>query len=101
MESLTSGQRKYLRSQAHHLKPLVLVGKQGVTDTLIESIDENLDAHELIKVKFNEHKDEKRALSEDIATRTHGEIAGIVGHVLILYRRHKDPEKRKIDLSKA
>ena len=52
MASLSSGQRKFLCSKAHHLKPLVLVGKQGLTDTLVESVNVNLEAHELIKVRF-------------------------------------------------
>ena len=100
MESLTSSQRKYLRSQAHHLKPLVLVGKQGLTDTLVKSVDVNLDAHELIKVRFNEHKDEKKAIAAAIAERTESQLAGLIGHVAILYRQHKEPEKRKIRLDR-
>ncbi len=77
---------------------MVTVGKQGVTDALIESVSANLEAHELIKVRFNDHKDKKKGQSEEIAASTRGEIAGIVGHVLILYREHDDPEKRRVDL---
>lgn len=100
MEPLTSSQRKSLRSQAHHLKPLVLVGKQGLTDTLVKSVDLNLDAHELIKVRFNEHKDEKKEIAAAIAERTESQLAGLIGHVAILYRQHKEPEKRKIRLDR-
>lgn len=100
MEPLTSSQRKSLRSQAHHLKPLVLVGKQGLTDTLVKSVDVNLDAHELIKVRFNEHKDEKKEIAAAIAERTESQLAGLIGHVAILYRQHKEPEKRKIRLDR-
>jgi RNA-binding protein len=98
MAGLSSGQRKFLRSKAHHLKPLVLVGKQGLTDTLVDSVNVNLEAHELIKVRFNEHKEEKRDITDAIAERTESEIAGILGHVAILYRPRKDPEKRTIKL---
>lgn len=100
MEPLTSSQRKSLRSQAHHLKPLVLVGKQGLTDTLVKSVDVNLDAHELIKVRFNEHKDEKKEIAAAIAERTESQLAGLIGHVAILYRQHKEPEKREIRLDR-
>lgn len=96
MTELTSSQRKYLRSQAHHLDPVVLVGKQGITDHLAESTSQALDARELVKVRFNDHKDQKKALAEDLSARTHSAIVGILGHVLILYREHRDPEKRKI-----
>ena len=98
MTPLTNAQRKYLRGQAHHLKPLVIVGKQGVTDTLIRSVDTNLDAHELLKIRFNDHKDEKKNLAQEIVDRTESDLAGLIGHVAIVYRPHKDPEKRDITL---
>ncbi|MBI2434789.1 MAG: ribosome assembly RNA-binding protein YhbY [Candidatus Hydrogenedentes bacterium] len=98
MQELSSVQRKYLRGQAHHLEPLVLVGKQGVTETLVRSVSQALDAHELIKVRFNEHKPEKKALVEEICRQTGCAAAGIVGHVAILYREQSDPQKRKIVL---
>ncbi|MCC6487329.1 MAG: ribosome assembly RNA-binding protein YhbY [Candidatus Hydrogenedentes bacterium] len=98
MESLTPGQREQLRSLAHHLKPLVFVGHQGVTDALIAAVDENLTAHELIKVKFNDHKDEKRALSAEIVERSESAMVGILGNVLTLYRPHPQEERRRIHL---
>lgn len=94
MSTLTSGQRSFLRSEAHHLAPVVLIGRQGVTGAVIASADSALDARELIKVRFNDHKDEKRPLSERLAEATRSEIVGMVGHVVILYRMHRDPEKR-------
>ena len=98
LRPLTSIQRKYLRSLAHHLDPLVLVGKQGVTDTLIAAADDALLAHELIKVRFNDHKDEKKALVQKIAEGTGAQVAGIVGHVATLYRPHPEEDKRRIVL---
>ena len=67
MKTLTSSQRKFLRSRAHHLDPAVLVGKQGVTDTLVRAAQQSLEAHELIKIRFNEFKEEKRELAEPAA----------------------------------
>jgi RNA-binding protein len=95
---MTSGQRKKLRSLAHHLEPVVYIGKQGLTDAVIAAADRAFDAHELIKVRFQEHKEEKRALTDQLAARTRSEIAGVLGHVAILYREHADPGKRKIAL---
>ena len=67
---------------------------------LIEEIDLALDASELVKLRFNDfkEKDEKTAISEKIAEQLHCHIAGMIGHVVILYRCHKDPEKRQIKL---
>jgi RNA-binding protein len=98
MTPLTGSQRDFLRSKAHPLKPLVFVGRQGVTDSLIVAVEENLTAHELIKVKFINLKDQKRALSEEIARRTVSDLVGLVGNVATLYRQHSEPEKRRIDL---
>lgn len=98
MEQLKGSQRKYLRSQAHHLKPLVIVGTKGVTDHLIGSVDLALKDHELIKVKFGEFKETKKEISEEIAQSTKSELIGLIGNIAIFYRKHPDPEKRKIQI---
>ena len=95
---LKGSDRKHLRGLAHHLKPVVQVGKQGLIENLITTVSQALDAHELIKVKFVDHKREREDLSREIAKRTESELAGLVGNIAILYRRHSDPEKRKVRL---
>lgn len=98
MRELTSSQRKYLRRQAHHIDPVILVGKQGVTDQLVRAAAEALEAHELIKIRFNEFKDQKKELAANVAFRTGAELCGVIGHVAILYREHPEEDKRKIEL---
>ena len=95
---LTSAQRTRLKSLAHHLDPVVIIGKQGVTDKVIEAAQAALAAHELIKVRFNDFKEEKKTLAPEIAARAEARLVGIIGHVAILYREHSDPEKRRIKL---
>ncbi|HRS82158.1 MAG TPA: ribosome assembly RNA-binding protein YhbY [Smithellaceae bacterium] len=99
MEPLKGSQRKYLRAQAHHLKPLVMVGAKGVTDGLIGSVDLALADHELIKVKFVEWKESKKEISARISLATQSELIGLIGNIAILYRQHPDPEKRKIHVA--
>ena len=96
MIELTSSQRKYLRKIGHHLDPIVIIGKQGVTDMLVRAVHDALEHHELVKIRFNEFKDEKRDLAGEIERRTGSQIAGIIGHVALLYKRQQDDEKRKI-----
>jgi RNA-binding protein len=96
MEQLKGSQRKYLRSQAHHLKPLVLIGRNGINGQVIGSVDLALKDHELIKVKFGEFKEEKKEISAEIAQKTKSELVGIIGNIAIFYRQHAEPEKRKI-----
>jgi len=98
---LTGAQRKYLRGLAHNLNPSAYVGAKGVTTALTQEMDNALNASELIKIKFIDHKekDVKAALLEEITVRLNCHIAGTIGHVAVLYRRHPDPEKRKITLA--
>jgi len=95
---MTSQQRKQLRGLAHHLEPVVMIGKQGLTDGIVAATVKALDAHELIKVRFLDFKDEKHGLTEQLAAATASEVAGVIGHIAILYREHPDPDKRKIEL---
>jgi RNA-binding protein len=98
--TLSGAQRKYLRGLAHGLKPVVIVGQNGVSDALIQSTDTALTQHELIKVKFNGYKDKpaKTELSALIESRTSSELVGMIGHTAIFFRANKDPEKRRIQL---
>ncbi len=104
---MTGTQKKYLRGLAHGLKPVVRIGRNGLTDSLLESLDEALESHELVKVKFprrgtnearSDFQDQKRELSAEVATRLSTEQVGSIGHVVIFFRQARDPEKRSIRL---
>jgi RNA-binding protein len=98
MEKLKGSAKKHLRSLAHHLKPVVIVGKNGIGGQFIASVDAALNDHELIKIKFGEFKEEKKEMSAQISGETQSEVIGIIGHVVIFYRRHPQPHLRKIKL---
>jgi RNA-binding protein len=98
MQPLTGTQRKYLRGLAHHLKPVIHVGRNGVTDPVLREIAEALDSHELIKVKLVDPQGHKKELAAEIAERSGGAAVGLVGNVVTLYREHPDPEQRKVEV---
>ena len=98
MAKLTGAQRKHLRGLAHALKPLVQIGKQGLTEAAIRQVDEALNDHELIKVQAAVPREEKREVAARLAIELDAEVAGQIGHVIILYREHPDPEQRSIEL---
>jgi len=98
---MKDSERKYLRAQAHHLKPLVIIGAKGVTEQLLGSVDLALKDHELIKVKFGEFKEAKKEISVEIAEATKSELVGIIGNVAIFYRQNSDPEKRRIKITQS
>lgn len=98
MEKLKGSEKKHLRALAHHLKPVVMVGRNGVSSQLIASVEAALTDHELIKVKFLEFKEEKKEISAEIAAATNSEVAGIIGNITIFYRPNPKPELRIIKL---
>lgn len=100
MNRLKAHQKKYLRSLAHALKPVVFIGQKGVTDTVIHSMNQALERHELIKVRFIDfkEKDRKREITGQIEAQTGCQTVGMIGHVWLCYRQNEEPEKRKIIL---
>lgn len=98
MPRLSSFQRKWLRGQAHSLKPIVQIGKQGLTESVLRQADEALDAHELIKVQAVIPREEKDAAAERLAEELRADVAGRIGHIIILFRQNPDPEKQVYEL---
>ena len=98
MINLNSKQRKILEKAAHDLQPVVIVGGAGLTDGVVQMTADTLAAHELIKVKFNEYKDEKQELTTELCARTDATLVRIIGNVAILYKEAEKPEDRKFTL---
>ena len=92
MTELNSKQRKILEKAAHDLQPVVIVGGAGLTDGVVQMTAASLAAHELIKVKFNEYKDEKQELTDQLCAGTDSTLVRIIGNVAILY---KEKQKKK------
>lgn len=98
MEKLKGSQRKWLRGMAHNLKPVVQIGRNGLSEGTLREIDHALDSHELIKVQAAAPKEEKQELARQIEKELGAEAVGLIGHVLILYREQEDPELRIYEL---
>lgn len=100
MQPLTSSQAKYLRGLAHSLRPVVWVGRKGLSEALLVSVAEALGVHELIKVKFTDLKERgiRSSLAAEIAEKSGSALAGLIGNLAILYRPHPEPDKRRIRL---
>ncbi|MCQ2981737.1 MAG: YhbY family RNA-binding protein [Treponemataceae bacterium] len=94
---LTSKQRKLLEKYAQPMSAIVIVGGAGVTDGIHDMLDKSLASHELLKVKFNEYKDEKETLSAELAERSNAVLVRIIGNVAIFYRPAEKAEDRKYE----
>ena len=88
---LTGKQRAYLRGLANGMEATVYIGKNELTDTILESMDEYLKAHEMVKVKIQEgvELDPKEA-ANDAAIRLDAEFVQAIGRRFVLYRENKD-----------
>jgi RNA-binding protein len=94
--SLSNPQIRKLKALAQRLQPILHVGKSGLTDAFLTSVDQALADHELIKIKFAAFKDERKSLAAEIAARTNSELVWVVGHVAVLYRMQPDPNRRRV-----
>ncbi len=92
---ITSKQRAALRRAANGLETVHRIGKGGITDAVCADIDEALAANELIKIRLLEASGlSAKEAAGALAHRTNANIVGCIGHVLILYRPHRDKDKR-------
>lgn len=98
MAKLKGSQRKWLRGQAHSLRPIVQIGQKGLSEATLREVDLALDSHELIKVQAVAAKEEKQEIGRQIEKELRAQVIGLIGHILILYRRHPDPDQRRIHL---
>ncbi len=91
---LNGKQRRALRALGHHLDPVVQVGKEGVTEKLINATDRALLDHELIKVKVGEASPlDRHEVAEALSQATQSAVAQVLGRTLLLFRRREeDPE---------
>ncbi|PKR85139.1 ribosome assembly RNA-binding protein YhbY [Heyndrickxia camelliae] len=94
---LTGKQKRFLRSQAHHLNPIFQVGKGGVNENMIKQIGDALEARELFKVSVLQNCDVDRdTVANQLAEGTKAEIVQIIGNTIVLYKESR--ENKQIQL---
>jgi RNA-binding protein len=86
MEKLTNAEMRKLKAQAQHLEPMFKVGKAGLSEPFLKTVDDGLARRELVKIKFVEFKEEKKTLAPQLAEKTSSHLITRVGNVVVLYR---------------
>ena len=90
METLSGKQIRFLRSKAHHLKPVVIIGQNRVTAAVVQHVEAALEQHELIKVRLTDaEKEEAVEAGQQLVDGTGAVLVQRIGHTLVLYRRRK------------
>jgi RNA-binding protein len=88
---LTSADRKALKARAHKLEPAVLIGTKGLTDEVVNEVDQALKAHELIKVRApGLERDEREVAFKALCERTGAEAVQEIGKVCVIYRKRDE-----------
>ena len=96
---ITGKQRSYLRKLGQELDPVVFIGKNDVTETVIKELDKNLTAHELVKVKIQEGSIlDAKPVANELAEMLDAEFVQAIGRKFVLYRQAPEREDRKIVL---
>jgi len=87
---LKAAQKKNLRGQAHHLKPIVTVADKGLSKTVVAEIERALNDHELIKVKLRGEREQRKSWASNIANMCNAELVHSIGQVAAFYRKNHD-----------
>lgn len=88
---LTSKQRAFLKKKAHELNPIVRIGKDGLQETVIDSILSAIDSRELIKVKILQNcETEKEEIYQKLLEETRFDIVGMIGRTIIVFKENKE-----------
>ncbi len=91
--TLSNKQKQFLKGQAHSLKPVVLLGSNGLTEGVVVEIQSALEIHELIKVKVpTNDRETKKLIFDAIVRETGATKLQTIGHTIVLYRQ--SPEKK-------
>ncbi len=84
---LTNNQKKYLRSIAHDLKPVVMIGQHGLSEAVLAELRSTMAIHELLKIKVRaENREEKQQIIDKIVEFSEAAIVQVIGGVLVIYK---------------
>ncbi len=92
MLSLSNAETRALKARAQRLKAMLKVGKEGLSPQFLAAVDETLKHHDLVKVKFDEFKEQKKELAPQLAEKTASHLVTRVGNVAVLYRPRPEPD---------
>lgn len=88
---LTGRQKKFLRGLGHHLVHSVIVGREGLSESLIRSCADSIQAHELIKVKLGQNCPlQKRDAAQQLALLTGAQLIQLIGRTVLLFRQNPE-----------
>lgn len=86
--NINAKQKRQLRSKAHQLKPVVIIGDKGLSDAVLQEIDRALYDHELLKARINAtDKEQRQQITKTICNHTQATLIQTIGHIIAIYRK--------------
>ncbi len=83
--------RQAFKAQAHHLKPVILIGSKGLTPAVVEETRLTIEKHELIKIKIGGlEKEERQKIAETICSELEAELVQLIGTIAIIYKKNEN-----------
>ena len=99
--ALTQEQKKQFKSIGHHLKPVLIVAENGLSEGVVAELERALNDHELIKVQFRiTEREDRRTLIDEISRVGRCELVQVIGKMALLYRRNPKPNKNLSNISR-
>lgn len=99
---LRGKQKRYLRSEAHHLKPIFQIGKDGLSEVWLDEVLKALDKRELLKVNILQNSlVEVEEVKEFIENNSDAQVIQTIGNVLVLFKKSSKAENQKISVKVA
>jgi RNA-binding protein len=93
-EKLTNNQKKYLRGIAHGLNPMIMIGANGVTESLMAELESTLTHHEILKIKIaSADRDERKEIIEHLLKESGALLVQTIGKICVIYRQNDETEQ--------
>lgn len=83
---LSNAETRKLKASAQRLKAILKMGRQGLSAQFLESVNDALSHHQLIKVKFDDLKEQRKTLAPELAEKTGSHLVTLVGNVAVLFK---------------
>lgn len=100
MTKLTSSQRSYLTKRSHKVRPVVYIGKDGLTESVGKAANEAFKHNEIVKVKFASNRELKKDISTELESFTESYLVRVIGHIAIYYKPFEEKADRVLRLPK-
>mgnify|MGYP000291148004 FL=1 len=92
---MNSAQKKQFKTEAHLLKPVLIIGQAGLTESVLKELEITLDTHELIKIKIRAEKEDRNKIRDQIIEESKAELVQSIGQIIVIYRKKPEPKVEK------